>query len=50
MLMRYGRQNVETVMRHYFNLDMEFMAEMVNGWTVPQADIHDEAREHEWLH
>ena len=31
-----GDTNVETVMRHYFNLDVEFMAEMVSGWSVPE--------------
>jgi hypothetical protein len=32
-----GDTNVETVMRHYFNLDVESMAEMVTGWSVPQV-------------
>jgi integrase len=31
-----GDTNVQTVMRHYFNLDIEFMTEMIAGWTVPQ--------------
>jgi hypothetical protein len=29
-----GDTNVETVMRHYFNLDIEFMTEMVSCWLV----------------
>lgn len=33
-----GDTNIQTVMRHYFNLDLEFMAEMVEGWTVPALD------------
>jgi integrase len=33
-----GDTNVQTVMRHYFNLDIEFMAEMIEGWTVPTVD------------
>lgn len=32
-----GDTNVQTVMRHYFNLDVDFMAEMVKGWAVPNA-------------
>jgi integrase len=38
-----GDTNVETVMRHYFNLDVEFMAEMVSGWTIPRATIDEMA-------
>jgi integrase len=37
-----GDTNVQTVMRHYFNLDIEFMAEMVEGWTVPTLEQRDE--------
>jgi integrase len=33
-----GDTNVQTVMQHYFNLDLEFMAEMVSGWVVPAAE------------
>ena len=30
-----GDTNVQTLMRHYFNLDLEFMAEMISDWTIP---------------
>jgi integrase len=33
-----GDTNVQTVMRHYFNLDIEFMAEMIAGWTIPTLE------------
>lgn len=44
-----GDTNVQTVMRHYFNLDLEFMAEMVTGWSVPAIapDING-TDEHGW--
>lgn len=43
-----GDTNVETVMRHYFNLDIEFMVEMVVGWSIPSSDVHDS--EPRWTH
>jgi integrase len=42
-----GDTNVQTVMRHYFNLDLAFMAEMVSGWEVPKLEGR-ERRESEW--
>lgn len=42
-----GDTNVETVMRHYFNLDVEFMTEMVSGWVVPEFRARDDAEETE---
>lgn len=41
-----GDMNVETVMRHYFNLDIEFMAEMIAGRSVPT--IHEQSRDGDW--
>jgi integrase len=40
-----GDTNIKTVMKHYFDLDFEFMAEMVADWTVPTIEQHDEALE-----
>jgi integrase len=46
-----GDTNVETVMRHYFNLDMEFMTEMINGWEVPHIEERDDrSGAPAWLH
>ncbi len=38
-----GDTNIRTVMKHYFSLDEEFKAKMVEGWELPSAA--DAARE-----
>lgn len=40
-----GDTNVQTVMRHYFNLDIRFMAEMIDGWSVPPVISPDDTTE-----
>jgi integrase len=46
-----GDTNGQTVMRHYFNLDLEFMAEMIAGWEVPEARrlADEDSSETGWL-
>jgi hypothetical protein len=37
-----GDTSVETVNRHYFNLEDEVMQELVTGWELPDIDVFND--------
>jgi hypothetical protein len=38
-----GDTSLTTVNKHYFNIDDEILQEIIEGWSVPEVDLFDDA-------